>query len=481
MVKRGLILTSAWDRRLTSMERALAVLAMLAVVASLLIVGAANPSSVLGAPGSNTTTFSVVVSGPVTAGTSFNVTVSAKDSRGRTVTSYPGGASLSGLASSPDSSAPTYGTLTNWNNGVASTTVTATNSQTGARLTASDTIDGVPVSGQSNAFSVAPAGLDALAFTDSANTFNGQPVDTESGTPITSSLSTGAPVKVIALDTFGNRVGGVAVTMLAPSQLGGTKTATTNDSASFGTSPYGEASFANLLITPFGNYQLVASAGTVSSPQSNSFEIVADLAKCTGSTCKSTGRSAGTNLQITYSSVTGSGLSGVVLTTSFIGPATSAGCDGAAAAFGELTEARVQGSAVTTAQPDFQMAVIVPKATLQVLGLTSRAVDTYNLCVGAKRLDGGTGGWTGRQTIDGPIVTLANPVEGVYWGWAATCGTPGLDAVSPCISLKTKNAGQLQAELGLSKGEIKALPFESSDLALVLEKHYPWDAKSGMR
>lgn len=480
-MKRGSILTSASGRGPTSLERALAVLAMLTVVAGMLIVGAANPPSVLGAPGSNTTTFSVVVSGSVTAGTPFTVTVSAKDSRGRTVSSYPGGASLSGLAAAPDTTPASYGTLTSWVNGVASTSVTATRSQTGAHLTATDTIDGVPVSGQSSAFSVAPASAAEIAFADTANGFNGQPVDTQSGTPITSSLSTGAPVKVLALDTFGNRVGGVGVTMSAPSQLGGTKTATTNNSASFGTSPYGEASFANLLITPFGNYRLVASAGTLTSPQSDQFEIVADLEKCTGSSCRSTGRSAGANLQITYSSVTGSGLSGVVLTTSFIGPATSAGCDGADAAFGELTEARVQGSAVTTAQPDFQMAVIVPKTTLQVLGLTSRAVDTYNLCVGAKRLDGGTGGWTGRQTIDGPIVTLTNPVQGVYWGWAAVCGTPGLDAVSPCISLKTKNAGQLQAELGLSKNEIKALPFESSDLALVLEKHYPWDAKSGMR
>jgi len=359
--------------------------------------------------------------------------------------------------------------------------VTPVKSQTGAVLTATDTINGVTVSGNSAPFSVAPAGVDVLAFANAANSFNGQPVDAEFDTPIASSLgNTFVPVKVIALDQFRNRKGGVSVTMSAPSQLDGTKVVATNSSAAFGTSPYGEAAFSNISITEFGNYRLTASASGVSSVQSDQFEIVADLAKCTGTACKSTGRSAGANLQITYSSVTGATLNNVVLTTSFIGAATSAGCNGAGASFGELTESRVQGSGVTAAEPNFQMAVIVPKATLQVLGLTSRAVDTFDLCVGATRLDGGALGWFGRETIDGPIVRLSSDGDGVFWGWAATCGTNG-DGDSPCISLKTKNAGQLQAELGLSNSEFRALGFKSSDLGLVLEKHFPWDAKVGMR
>jgi hypothetical protein len=462
-------------------SRLLVLLAVVSVLVSLLVAGAANPRSVLGAPGSGTTTFSVVISGSVSAGSPFTVTVTAKDSRGRTVNSYPGGATLSGLAPSPSGAAPTYGNLAVWDQGVSSTTVTARKSQPDARLTASGLVDGVTVSGQSAAFSVAPSTATAIAFASTPNNFNGQPVDTKFDMPIASSLSSNPPpVKVIALDQFGNRVGGVDVTMTSPSQLDGTpKTVTTNSSGSFGTTPYGEASFSNLSITEFGNYSLGASAGSLTAT-STSFEIVADLANCTASSCKNTGQSVGTNLQITYSSLTGqSTLSGLTLTTSFIGAATTAGCSGSDGSIGELSEVRVQGDGVTTAKPSFKLAVILPKATLQNLGLTSRAVDTYNVCLGATRLEG-SGGWTGRQTLGGPLVTLTPDSNGVYWGWAADCSTPNLGSGSPCVSLKTKNAGQLQAELDISKNELKNLPFESSDLGLVIRKPYPWDAKVGV-
>jgi hypothetical protein len=294
------LVTSDLGGRGQSWQLASVLLATLALVASLLIVGAGNPSSVLGAPGSNTTNFQVAVSGPVTAGTPFSVTVTAKDSRGRTVNSYPGGAALSGLAAAPNGQAtPTYGTLTTWVNGVASTTVTAVKSQTSAQLTATDTIDGVTVTGSAT-FAVAPSSAASLSFADGPNTFNGQPVDTEFDTEIASSLSASfVAVKVIALDTFGNRVGGVVVTMSASpntpdpaDDLDGDKIVTTNGSGAFGTSTYGEAEFTDLSITKFGNYTLTATAGTLSAT-STSFEIVADLEKCTGSTCKSTGRSAG--------------------------------------------------------------------------------------------------------------------------------------------------------------------------------------------
>jgi len=477
------IRTASVARGRDARSRLLVLLAVIPVVISLLIAGAANPRSVLGAPGSNTVTFGVVISGSVTAGTPFTVTVTAQDSRGRTVNSYPGGATLSGLAASPSGAAATYGTISNWNNGVGSTTVTARKSQTNAQLTASGLVDGVTVSGQSTAFSVAPSTAASIAFISTANGFNGQPVDAKFDTAIASSLSSSPPpVKVIALDQFGNRVGGVVVTMTAPANLDGTKIRTTSSSGSFGQATYGEASFNDLSITEFGNYQLTATAGSLTAT-STSFEIVADLAKCGAASCKNTGRSAGANLQITYSSLTGvSTLSGLTLTTSFIGDASTAGCAGSdVGSIGELSEVRVQGAGVTTAQPSFQLAVILPKLTLQNLGLTSRAVDTYNLCLGATRLDGGTTGWEGRQTLGGPLVTLTDPDnDGVFWGWAADCGTPGLDAGNPCVSLKTKNAGQLQAELGMTKNEVKNLPFESSDLALVVDEPYPWDVKVGV-
>jgi len=483
------MVTSAWGGRGQSWRQAWILLATLAVVGSLLLVGAANPPSVLGGPGSNTTNFQVAVSGPVTAGTPFSVTVTAKDSRGKTVNSYPGGAALSGLAAAPNGqAAPTYGPLTTWVNGVASTTVTAVKSQTSAQLTATDTIDGVTVTGSAT-FAVAPSSAASLSFADGPNTFNGQPVDTEFDTEIASSLSANfVAVKVIALDTFGNRVGGVSVTMTStpdsPSDstddLDGTKTGSTSASGSFGTSPYGEVEFSDLSITKYGRYQLTATAGTLSAT-STSFEIVADLAKCTTSPCNSTGRSVGSNLQITYSSLTGVSLSNVALTTSFIGAASDVECASPTTAFGQLSEVRVQGTGVQDAEPDFKLAMIMPKATLQNLGLTSRAADTYNMCLGATRLDGGTGGWKGRTVIGGSVVTLTDPDnDGVFWGFVAECGNAELGDTDPCVSLKTKNAGQLQAELGLSKSDFKQLGFVSSDLAVVIRKPFPWDGKSGL-
>ena len=86
-----------------------------------------------------------------------------------------------------------------------------------------------------------------------------------------------------------------------------------------------------------------------------------------------------------------------------------------------------------------------------------------------------------RETLDGPIVRLSagGQRNGIFWGWAPDLsGTAGVDADSPCISLKTKNAGQLQAELGLSNSEFRALGFKSSNLGLVLEKQFPWGRES---
>jgi hypothetical protein len=479
------LLASAADGRAQTLQRAAAVLAMAVVVASLLMISAANPSSVLGAPGSNVDRFTVVVSGSPTAGTAFDVRVTAVDTRGRAVPSYAGGATLGGLAPSPSGATPTYGALAAWDQGVSTTTVTAVNSQTGASLTALDAVIGK--SGGSNPFSVAPSSATAIAFVDGANGFDGQPVDTESKEKITSSLTTGDPVKVIALDTFGNRVGGVSVAMSsspdtsdpADNLLGTTPVSTNNDLTKLGTGPYGEAAFADLSITKYGRYQLIATAGSLTAT-SATFEIVADLVKC-GATCKSTGRSAGANLQITYSSLSGTTFSNVVLTTSFIGAASNVGCANPTQAFGELSEVRVQGTGVTSSAPSFKLAMIIPKTTLQALNLTSRAADTYNMCLGATRLDTEVGGWKGRTVVGGGIDILTDPDgDGVYWGFVAECGNAALRPTDPCVSLKTKNAGQVQAELGMSKNDFKELGFASSDLAVIINKPFPWDGKSGL-
>ena len=67
-----------------------------------------------------------------------------------------------------------------------------------------------------------------------------------------------------------------------------------------------------------------------------------------------------------------------------------------------------------------------------------------------------------------------------YWGRAPDCTalTTTQDANgNPCIKLRTKNANELGAALGLKSAQVAALPFKSGDLAIVVTDGYPWDLK----
>jgi adhesin/invasin len=163
----------------------------------------------------------------------------------------------------PPSSGPsvTFGgpaTVTTNGDGVATSPTLTANSQSGAvRVFAS-----TPGASQSAAFDLnnTPAPNNSLAFVQ-------QPSNTPAGQTIA------PPVTVQLKDGFGNPVAmpGVTVTIqmnpvtLRFNAIGGTTTQTTNGA--------GLATFANLSVSQVGNYQLIASAPSFSSTQSNPFTI----------------------------------------------------------------------------------------------------------------------------------------------------------------------------------------------------------------
>jgi len=67
-----------------------------------------------------------------------------------------------------------------------------------------------------------------------------------------------------------------------------------------------------------------------------------------------------------------------------------------------------------------------------------------------------------------------------YWGIPADCGFSGLASDDPCIGLRTKQASVARAYLGLSTTDFAALGIKDSDLVIVIQKPYPWDAKGSI-
>ena len=242
-----------------------------------------------------------------TAGTAFPiVSMTAHDEFGNVKTDYGGSAALSGLAVSPGcpapscspaipAASPSYGTRAILDGHITFSSITAFNSQTGARLTVKDG----SVSNVSDAFTVNPAGATKLVFSDTAAGFAGQPIDTKVSTPIYSVCGpapagatnqcavppSSTPVKVLAIDAYGNRVSGVGVTIGAsPSVTVGAGNTGTSVGGTPGVAPFGEISFSTLSIATAGTYRLTASAAGGVSGLSNQFNVVgAALCRLPGS------------------------------------------------------------------------------------------------------------------------------------------------------------------------------------------------------
>lgn|GEM_PF-2630639 len=448
--------------------RRLAVLGTaLVLVFGLLAAGAARPGGVDATFGLYVSKFKISTISSQTAGVAFNVTVEAQDVWGFRVRSYNGAnAKLSGLGTSPNGTAPSgMGVATTWSSGIGVFPVTAVLATSSTSITATDAVRNITKI--SNNFAVARGALRL--------SFDAQPLDAKVSTAIKSSLS-GDPVKVRAADLFGNVGAGVGVTITAATDPGNVATTIAGGGAT-NTAADGLASFAGLTIGQIGAYVLKADSSGLTQVTSGDFEVVADLAVCDEFSCTNKASTTGAvPKQTTFSTInTDVDMNNqVVLTTQFLQRITGQ-CAGDAGTFGQTTEVRVGGSGVTSTSPDFKVALIFPKTTLQVLGLSARNADSFNVCLGATRLEVG-GGYLAKSTADGSaqVQTVADG-NGVHWGWLADCSA--VPAGNPCITLRTKNAGSLKAELGMTTGQFNALGFKSSDLAIVVGKPWPWDGK----
>jgi hypothetical protein len=111
--------------------------------------------------------FSVAaVSSPQVAGTSFGVSVTARDACGNVKTNYAGGAGLSSnLGPAPDGTSPIVPATLSWSSGVGTATLTAFNAETGRTVTVADGA----VSAASNTFTVLPGPLDRFALASVAS------------------------------------------------------------------------------------------------------------------------------------------------------------------------------------------------------------------------------------------------------------------------------------------------------------------------
>jgi archaellum component FlaF (FlaF/FlaG flagellin family) len=410
-------------------------------------------------------------SSPKIAGSSFGVTSTAYDAWGNTKTDYTGTttAVLSGsLGTSPGfptdvpavpGTVPSYGLLT-WLGGVGSATVAAYNAEFGVSLSVSDG----SVSAASPSFTVGP-GPFGLKFTK-------QPGAAKRNTNIPSTTPPDL-ITVRVADAYGNLApDATGVTMIAPQVPPG---GPLSSGGSSHTTSAGLATFGDLQINTNGIYTLRASLDSSPTVTATSDQFVIADNVCTGvSVCTATASNGNQTSSAKITTADPGLFQSIVLATTFLAPAQS-NCSGFTLVPGtDLTDVSILNGNVTAAKPTFLVTLIIPKATLQTAGYTSRSANSFDVCVGAKWIAPEPPSATPWKTKAGANSTLTD--DGFYWGLAPDCSTAGLSPENPCALLKTKNANQL---LGVIGSLPPGVSFSNSDIALVVRMAYPWDGRYG--
>ncbi len=487
-------------------ERSVVLLAILAILGSMLAYTAARPGSVLAAGEPTYFTFTAV-SNVVAGETIPTITVSAFDRHNHLATNYDFSTAVvtSNLGDAPNGCpgcTADPGSLT----GVPRSGTATLSGAVGYKaeslrnLTVTDSL--TSVSDSTNNFTVDPAAVAQLDFNDATVPFNGQPIDTKSGAPIYSvcappavSLAnpcanppTSTPVKVLARDQFGNRV---LPTLVNISRDGGgfLNSATTSN---------GEASFGSALsISALGNFKLRAAAGTAPNAVSVQRRIVTDLEACDNDTCDNNANNSinptPIGLQKAFGqikAVTGGDFfntvlnTNVLLTTQFVPGSEVSGQCGNNSNIGQATNLTVQGAGVASTKPETTMVLIIPKNTLKASGFLSRGTPSYNVCLGALHIGSVTPsiGWNQKATTKNgaPTPILTPGAEGRYWGIPADCGTAGLSTEDPCIGLRTKAVSAVRAYPGITAADVAAMNINDADLVVIIKKPFPWDGKAGI-
>jgi hypothetical protein len=445
------------------------------------------------------------ITGTKTANVAFAVSVTAYDEYGNVKKNHAS-VTLDNLALSPGCTAsdcgsaismtlrtPTYGTPV-WTNGVMTTNVTAKNSQANASVRASDS----GKSDTSTTFTVNPSTATRLLFSDSAVGFNGRPIDTKLSQPIYSTCTppgsglnpcgvppASAGTKVLAIDQFGNRVGGVSGVAITKTAGSGTLTnggARSTATGTPGVAPYGEASFDTMTINALGSATLRAASGSLT-VATTSLRILDDLEACDGHNCDNL---ANTNANVrSYALINTDGdffdtsqQTNVILDTAIapVGDFASK-CTGASP-FTSGPDIRVVGSGINTTAPMTTMVIIVPKDVLKAKGITARNASSFNVCLGALWIDSQNTPtpWTVKGGGSAQTRGTGDPLR--YWGTPADC-IPNVVATSPCIDLRTKQAADVANYLHMTAAQVATF-MKDSDVAVIVKKPWPWDGKGGL-
>ena len=112
--------------------------------------------------------------------------------------------------------------------------------------------------------------------------------------------------------------------------------------------------------------------------------------------------------------------------------------------------------------------------------------DTFEICLGALKVAPGPDTWTAKNPTSKKLQlqeSKSGP-ESRQWGLVANCGTAGLDALDPCMGLRTKQAATARSYLlgiGWTADEINAIGLKDADIILIVRKSSPWDGKMGLK
>jgi hypothetical protein len=363
---------------------------------------------------------------------------------------------------------------------------------------------GGSVQNTSNGFTVNPVAADKLFFDYPSFSFDGQPIDTEitdkvyhvcSPAAVLAAdpcLGTSDPVKVLAIDVYGNKAASTNVSVKV-----------NNTGASYtGTTASGIAS----ILTPTapvapgtaGPFSLTASASGTTGRTSKIVQAVNDLEACgiNPTFCDNLAANQDSKKQSAFGKIVKTDQvftsNPVTFQTQFIAFDNGKCGDPLAKTVGQTTEMKITGTGVTATSPNFSMVLLYPKDTIKSVGYTSRGPDAYNVCLGATYLGTGTATpWQAKTSLTNGTLKNAAQDGNVYWGYVPECSaiqasnlSADLKAQNPCISLRTKQAATLKAAVVpsiMTQSDFNTLGMKDADVAIVISKPWPWDGKLGLK
>jgi len=355
-----------------------------------------------------------------TAGSSFNITLTAVDSSNFTDTLFTGSqtVSYSGPANAPGGASPTYTTSVTFASGQASAIATTlVDAQT---TTITPTISGL-------------TGVSSSSVTVSSGTANKLAFTTSPGGTLTGGTAFATQPVVTVQDSYGNTVTGssasiaLAITSGTPSSGGpGTLSGTTPVSASSGV-----AAFGGLSINTIGTgYKLTATSSGLTGADSATFIITVGTLDHFAISSISSPQTAGTAITGITLTAQDVGNNTVTSFTSTVGYSGTAGITGTSAAF---TSGQLTGVSVTPLTAG-------SGKTFVVTGSSKTGTATFNVNVGALdhfAISSVASPQTAGTAVTGIALTaqdVGNNTVPSFTGTVAYSGTAGITGTSAAFA-----------------------------------------------